>query len=298
MTFGHPTKKHMIFDSSRTHYCVYQKASEAAANQSSKEEMYAYISKDSTAKWPNTGDVIWLLARVDDTSPVRAKMAYAFIVDTLPNRTDTVLRFRGVKGLWLADSELVSSEPWFEQFFYRRLASGQASIREVGQEVLDGLRERFGDCADFAEQVDDLANLQVEADANDWPEDKVRFGAIRARRGQSDFRQRLLKAYKGRCCISGCDIEDILEAAHIQPHAAEPNYDTRNGLLLRADLHTLFDLNLLAVDDRMHIHLSQQVNDVYYRNLVSQKRQINVPDTSLDQPSTFALSNRKAELRS
>lgn len=225
-------------------------------------------------------------------------MAYAFVVDTLPKSTDAVWRFKGSKGLWLADSAVVSSEGWFQEFFYGRLVSGQASIRQIGPEVLDGLRQRFGEASDVAEKDEYLDSMVRAAHANDWPEDKIRFAAIRARRGQADFRKRLLTAYKGRCCISGCAIQDILEAAHIQPHAAEPNYDTRNGLLLRADLHTLFDLNLLAVDERMYIHLSPQVKDSYYRDLVSQKSRINVPDASADQPSSFELGKRMAALRS
>jgi hypothetical protein len=39
-----------------------------------------------------------------------------------------------------------------------------------------------------------------------------------------------------------------LEAAHITPHCEGENYLTANGLLLRADLHTLFDLRLLSID--------------------------------------------------
>jgi hypothetical protein len=70
---------------------------------------------------------------------------------------------------------------------------------------------------------------------------------ILARRGQEKFREGLLRAYGGRCCLSDCDVPEALEAAHIERHADSALQDVTNGLLLRADLHTLFDLGLLRV---------------------------------------------------
>jgi hypothetical protein len=71
--------------------------------------------------------------------------------------------------------------------------------------------------------------------------------AIAGRRGQQEFRQTLLQIYK-RCLITGCDAEAVLEAAHIQPYSEAGTFDISNGLLLRADIHTLFDLGLLTID--------------------------------------------------
>jgi len=68
------------------------------------------------------------------------------------------------------------------------------------------------------------------------------------RQGQPAFRKALMDVYNGRCAISGCDVPDVLEAAHIYPYRGEHTNDPTNGLLLRADLHTLFDLYLIAVD--------------------------------------------------
>jgi putative restriction endonuclease len=70
---------------------------------------------------------------------------------------------------------------------------------------------------------------------------------IRERRGQSEFRQALRSRYGDRCMITGCEIIDILEAAHISPYRGEEDNHPENGLLLRADLHTLFDLDLLGI---------------------------------------------------
>jgi hypothetical protein len=68
------------------------------------------------------------------------------------------------------------------------------------------------------------------------------------RRGQSEFREALLCTYNSTCCFSGCTVEQVLDAAHIVPYQGSATNHVRNGLLLRTDLHTLFDLGLITVD--------------------------------------------------
>jgi putative restriction endonuclease len=68
------------------------------------------------------------------------------------------------------------------------------------------------------------------------------------RRGQQTFRNHLIQAYDGRCAISGCGVLDVLEAAHIVPYLGPATNKVSNGLLLRADLHTLFDCGLIGID--------------------------------------------------
>lgn len=74
------------------------------------------------------------------------------------------------------------------------------------------------------------------------------YRQIVARQGQAGFRAALLEAYQGRCAITGYDAVVALEGAHLRPYRGPESNDVRNGLLLRADIHTLFDLCLLAPD--------------------------------------------------
>ncbi len=74
------------------------------------------------------------------------------------------------------------------------------------------------------------------------------LAAIVRRRGQPAFRKALLEAYSGRCAITHCDAVDALEAAHIVPYRNSSSNTISNGVLLRADIHTLFDLHLIGVD--------------------------------------------------
>ena len=72
--------------------------------------------------------------------------------------------------------------------------------------------------------------------------------SIVRRRGQGAFRRRLLDAYRGRCALTSCQVTEVLEAAHISPYrGVETNHPT-NGLLLRSDVHVLFDLGLISIE--------------------------------------------------
>jgi len=71
---------------------------------------------------------------------------------------------------------------------------------------------------------------------------------ISLRRGQMQFRERLIQRYGQRCQISGYDFAPAVEAAHIRPYAACQDNGVANGLLLRSDLHTLFDLGFIGID--------------------------------------------------
>jgi hypothetical protein len=67
------------------------------------------------------------------------------------------------------------------------------------------------------------------------------------RRGQPKFRENLLDAYGRRCAITDCDAVPTLEAAHIRTYKGSDVNHITNGILLRADIHTLFDLGLICV---------------------------------------------------
>ncbi|WP_312210323.1 HNH endonuclease signature motif containing protein [Pseudescherichia sp.] len=70
---------------------------------------------------------------------------------------------------------------------------------------------------------------------------------IKQRRGQKTFRDKLLKS-NPICAVTGCKLVDILEAAHIDAYRNDSHNHISNGLLLRSDIHTLYDLNLCAID--------------------------------------------------
>jgi len=79
------------------------------------------------------------------------------------------------------------------------------------------------------------------------------------RKGQLKFRNNLLETYNNTCVLSSCNIIQALEAAHIQKHTDSGINSTNNGILLRSDLHKLFDSNLLKINPQS---LIVELNDL------------------------------------
>lgn len=86
---------------------------------------------------------------------------------------------------------------------------------------------------------------------------------IALRQGQPAFRNALIDAYEGRCAITGCEVREVLEAAHISPYRGTHTNHVTNGLLLRADIHTLFDRGLIRVDRNYRVSASPEVAAAY-----------------------------------
>jgi len=57
-----------------------------------------------------------------------------------------------------------------------------------------------------------------------------------------------MMVYGGKCCITGCTVGAVLEGVHIDSYYGDTSDNLQNGLLMRADLHTLLDKNLMAID--------------------------------------------------
>lgn len=107
---------------------------------------------------------------------------------------------------------------------------------------------------------------------------------VKTRRGQPDFRERLRRAYSDTCAITGSIVVPLLEAAHIVPHAQKTNYATSNGLLLRADIHTLFDMHLVAIDPDGQVVVAERLQGTEYAQYQFQRLKA-FPETPADQPS-------------
>ena len=123
---------------------------------------------------------------------------------------------------------------------------GVWELVDVGAKVL---RPRFVEAADAAE-LEQARNAVAAVGLFDPTEDarqRILMAVVR-RDGQPAFRRLLLAAYGSACAISGCAVEELLEAAHILPYRGVQTNVVVNGLLLRADLHKLFDLHLLGID--------------------------------------------------
>lgn len=146
--------------------------------------------------------------------------------------------------------------------------------------------------------VEELASIREEL-AQEEPQmspdaDKAKrrvLVEIARRQGQTQFRQALLAAYGSKCAITGFDAEVALEAAHIIPYAETGNNDPANGILLRADIHTLFDLHQLVIDpDTLQVFLHPDLQQTQYQSL--HKKTMRFPVEASLHPDTALLRRR------
>jgi hypothetical protein len=118
-----------------------------------------------------------------------------------------------------------------------------------------------------------------------------RLREIVERRGQPSFRNKLIAAYDGRCAATGCDAVVALEAAHIVPYCGPQSNYVSNGLLFRADIHTLFDLQLMGIDPQtLTVALRPALQGTSYSEL--QGRRITLPTAFSEHPNSDALAQR------
>ncbi|MDR6095982.1 hypothetical protein QE373_003279 [Stenotrophomonas sp. SORGH_AS321] len=129
--------------------------------------------------------------------------------------------------------------------------------------------------------------LTDEDDARLWI-----MKAVAMRKGQGAFRKELLAAYQGRCAISGCTTEHVLEAAHISPYKGEHTNRADNGLLLRSDLHTLFDLGYLWIDEDFRVKFALPLRGADYEAF--EGRKLRLPEVAEQRPSAAGLARHAA----
>jgi putative restriction endonuclease len=79
------------------------------------------------------------------------------------------------------------------------------------------------------------------------------------RLGQGSFRILVTDVYQRRCSVTRERTLPVLEAAHIKPYAAGGEHRVDNGLLLRSDLHVLFDRGYVTVDPEHRFHVSRRI---------------------------------------
>ncbi len=153
----------------------------------------------------------------------------------------------------------------------------------IGRRLWDQVEERLATLG--IEQEEELTYMPVG-------DREERFGSEylrRARLGQGAFRISVVDAYSRRCAITGERTLPVLEASHIKPHGESGPNLVRNGLLLRSDLHTLFDRGYLTVTDDYHVEVSPRIREEYengrdYYRMHGNRMQI-LPARGTDHPA-------------
>lgn len=148
------------------------------------------------------------------------------------------------------------------------------------------------------------SRVQPVVASSGFQEPGARFGEpslIRPRLGQGAFRVLITDLYHRRCAVSGERTLPALEAAHIRPYTEGGEHAPQNGVLLRSDLHRLFDAGYVTISPEHRFEVSRRIKDEfengkdYYRLHGSL---VNVPVRKEHQPSpTFLSWHNEARFR-
>lgn len=122
---------------------------------------------------------------------------------------------------------------------------------------------------------------------------------IQPRLGQASFRLDVQTAYGGQCAVTTEHSLPVLEAAHIKPWSDEGPNDVSNGLLLRSDLHRLFDRGYVTVDENARFVVSSLLRDEWHNGKAYYElsgRHLELPDNHDDQPNDAYLGWHREEV--
>ena len=103
---------------------------------------------------------------------------------------------------------------------------------------------------DIEASIEEEINILEKSGLQGFEASRIRERAwqqVTQRRGQSKFRSMLLDAYDGRCGVTRINEAIVLEAAHIEPYSGAASNVAENGLLLKSDIHKLFDRGVLVI---------------------------------------------------
>lgn len=127
---------------------------------------------------------------------------------------------------------------------------------EAGRFIWDNLAATWRQQKDFDLDKD---ALRIQASA-------ARYGkemTIRPRLGQGAFKLAVTEAYHRSCAITEEHTLPALESAHIKPYALGGPHQINNGLLLRSDIHRLFDGGYITVTPELRIEVSRRIKDEF-----------------------------------
>ncbi|KAB1156485.1 hypothetical protein F6X68_11430 [Micromonospora sp. AMSO12t] len=252
-----------------------------AGDSSSGKDVWEYFRSDAVVDWQLSagyhqiaaGDRIWAYATEPPARLVAAGVAWD---DPRQRATEDGLEWR-VAVRW--DAELT-----------RRLLDSEEDVPVLPAGSVRGVREMS---ATELDRVVDALEASGVPEPEALPEGRRRrLAEVTARQGQADFRRRLIEAYGRRCAITGCDTEAALQAAHISPYDGPATNRVTNGLLLRADVHNLFDRGLIWVDEQLRVRVKAEA--AHYAEWHGQE--LRPPARTADRPDPAALRAHRREV--
>ena len=159
--------------------------------------------------------------------------------------------------------------------------------RETGMFTLHGPANRASDvdqryCAMPIPELTGIEQQQLEElrklSFDDTDERVKAFVQQVKRERQAQFSKAVFAAYQDKCAISGTSVHKVLQAAHIDDYRGRRSQIVQNGVLLRADLHLLYDANLLSIrPNDLGIELADVPGMQEYEQVLGENPRLRVP---------------------
>lgn len=194
-------------------------------------------------------------------------------------------------------------ESWIEvpSSFAKNIVSGKI------YDLISGDGRRLWNEARHRLDADDADVAAVSGDRTPSPgrvaEDLAEYGSeyvARNRLGQSGFRAVVTDAYDRRCAFTGEKTLPALQASHIKPYSESGPHRVENGLLLRADLHQLFDRGYVTITQNHRIEVSRRIKEEFdngdaYLSLHGRRLQT-LPQAPSDRPADSFITHHQDEI--
>jgi hypothetical protein len=195
------------------------------------------------------------------------------------------------------DKQYVFDVEWYDDMC-RRMASDP--IRGVLEKHTQSVRELTqSELSTLLKAVGSQLPAGPGAHPDPPPVQKVRRSQdVLMRQGQPRFRATLMNAYERRCAVTGTDVPEVLQAAHIIGYAESGENATRNGLLLRSDIHDLFDRGLLWISAASKVAVAPELRASDYGKLNGKALRLPRDRGKHPDPQRLARHRREIAMRS
>ena len=178
-----------------------------------------------------------------------------------------IARYRKIANPSIADDFNIGCILLEAPFFFER--SDWISLPEWKHEIVQGRGyDSEEDGAEIWSRVEALieGHSVLEEQGAEVEVPGRRYGeptTILPRLGQGSFRLIVTDSYNRRCAFTNSPVLHVLDAAHIKPYASGGTHAPKNGLLMRQDLHTLFDRGYMTVTPDHHIEVSSRIKQEF-----------------------------------
>jgi putative restriction endonuclease len=165
--------------------------------------------------------------------------------------------------LILADPVFFSDEEQFDQpeDWSGPIVTGKrySTDAAIGAKIWEQVQERL-----VSRRFSSRAPQDEKGSPFEISDDRYHDIMSRVRIGQGAFRIMVTNAYENACAITGDHTLPVLEAAHIKPFSSSGPHSISNGLLLRSDLHKLFDSGYMTITPEYKVEVSPRIREEYH----------------------------------